>query len=136
MTPTDANRMLAHRWMEEVWNRRREEAVDDLMHPDAVGHMEGGDVHGPAGFKSVRAAFLQAIPDLWIEVEDSLAEGDSVVLRWKVHGTHSGEGLGMPPSGRTVEARGMSWFRVRGGKFVEGWDSWDQSGLMKALSPP
>lgn len=136
MTMNEQNRALALRWMEEVWNQRREEAVDELMHADAVGHMEGGDVHGPAGFKIARAAFLEAIPDLRIDVEDSLAEGDQVVLRWRVTGTHRGAGLGIPPSGRRVEARGMSWFRLRDGKLAEGWDSWDQSGLMKALSPP
>src|SRR5512146_3065073 len=111
MTMNEQNRALALRWMEEVWNQRREEAVDELMHADAVGHMEGGDVHGPAGFKIAREAFLEAIPDLRIEVEDSLAEGDQVVLRWRVTGTHRGAGLGIPPSGRRVEARGISWFR-------------------------
>jgi steroid delta-isomerase-like uncharacterized protein len=131
----EQNRALALRWMEEIWNQRREEVIDELMHEEAVGHMEGGDVHGPAGFKAVCAAFLQALPDLRIAVEDSVAEGDSVVLRWRVTGTHRGEGLGMPPSGRAVEARGMSWFRIRDGRMIEGWDSWDQSGLMKALSP-
>jgi steroid delta-isomerase-like uncharacterized protein len=136
MTVHERNRALALRWMEEVWNQRREEVVDELMHADAVGHMEGGDVHGPEGFKIARAAFLDALPDLRIEVEDSIAEGDQVVLRWRVTGTHLGAGLGMPPSGRPVEARGMSWFRLRDGRMAEGWDSWDQSGLMKALSPP
>lgn len=136
MTTNERNRAVALRWMEEIWNQRREEVVDELMHEDAVGHMEGGDVHGPAGFKQARAAFLQAIPDLRIEVEGSVAEGDAVVLRWRVTGTHRGDGLGIPPSGRRVDARGMSWFQIRDGRMVEGWDSWNQTGLMTALSPP
>jgi len=129
------NRALAVRWMDEIWNQRREEAVDELMHEAAVGHMEGGDVMGPAGFKMVRAAFLQAVPDLRIEVEDAVAEGESVVVRWRVTGTHRGDGLGIPPSGRAVDARGMSWFHVRDGRLVEGWDCWNLGGLMAALSP-
>ncbi|MBP9146011.1 MAG: ester cyclase [Thermoanaerobaculia bacterium] len=136
MASNGKNREIALRWMEEVWNQRREEVIDELMHADAVGHMEGGDVHGPAGFKAARAAFLEALPDLRIAVEDSVAEGDQVVLRWRVTGTHLGTGLGIPPSGRVIEARGMSWFRFRDGQMIEGWDSWDQSGLIQKLTPP
>jgi len=132
----DRNRELALRWMEEIWNQRKAEVVDELMHEEAVGHMEGGDARGPAGFKVVHSVMLQAIPDLRIEVEDSVAEGDAVVLRWRVGGTHRGEGLGIPPSGRTVDAHGMSWFRIRDGRMVEGWDSWNIDGFMAALARP
>jgi steroid delta-isomerase-like uncharacterized protein len=130
------NRAIALRWMDEIWNQRRDEVIDELMHADAVGHMEGGDADGPEGFRRARAEFLDALPDLRIDVEDSVAEGDQVVLRWRVTGTHLGSGLGIPPSGRAVQARGMSWFRFRDGRMAEGWDSWDQSGLLKSLSPP
>lgn len=136
MTLQEQNRALALRWMEEIWNERREEVLDELMHEGAVAHLEGGDVHGPDGFKAGRRAFLGALPDLRIAVEDSVAEGDSVVLRWRLTGSHTGEGLGIRPSGLAVEARGMTWFRFRDGRVCEGWDSWDQSGLMKTLSPP
>ena len=135
MVSDGKNRATAMRWMEEVWNQRREEVVDELMHVDAVGHMEGGDVHGPAGFKAARAAFLEALPDLEITVEGCVEEGDQVVLRWRVNGTHRGSGLGIPPSGQRVEARGMSWFVLRDGRMAEGWDSWDQTGLIQRLTP-
>ena len=132
----ERNRAIAVRWMEEIWNQRREEVVDELMDPDAVGHMEGGDASGPAAFKVVHTAFLTALPDLRIFVEDSVAEGDSVVLRWRVTGTHQGRGLGVAPTGRQVAIRGMSWFRLANGKLVEGWDTWNHGGMMQQLVTP
>jgi steroid delta-isomerase-like uncharacterized protein len=127
------NRARALRWMQEIWNERRESTIDELMHPDAVGHMEGGDVYGPAGFKAGRASLLDALPDLTIEVEDSVADKDSVVLRWRVTGTHKGSGLGLPPTGKAVKFRGISWFRFADGRMVEGWDSWNLGALLEHL---
>jgi steroid delta-isomerase-like uncharacterized protein len=130
---SEENRARAQRWMQEIWNERREATIDELMHPEAIGHMEGGDVHGPSGFKAARASLLDALPDLTIEVEDSVSENDSVVLRWRVSGTHKGSGLGLPPTGRPVSFRGMSWFRLENGQMVEGWDSWNLGALLEDL---
>jgi steroid delta-isomerase-like uncharacterized protein len=127
------NRARALRWMQQIWNERRESTIDELMHPEAVGHMEGGDVYGPDGFKAGRASLLDALPDLRIEVEDSVAENDSVVLRWRVSATHKGSGLGLPPTGRAVNFRGISWFRFADGQMVEGWDSWNLGALLEHL---
>lgn len=125
--------ILGRRWFEEVWNDRREEAIDELMAPDAVGHMEGGDVAGPQGFREVRAVFLNALPDMHITVEDVLSEGDQAVVRWRVRATHTGDLLGVPPSHRKVDLRGMSWVTVRDGKLAEGWDTWNLGGLLDSL---
>lgn len=125
--------VLARRWFEEVWNDRREEAVDELMAPDAVGHMEGGDVAGPNGFREVRAVFLAALPDMHITVEDVIAEGSQAVVRWRVRGTHAGELLGIAPTHAQVDFRGMSWITVRDGKLHEGWDAWNLGGLLESL---
>src|ERR1700752_311953 len=128
--------VLARRWFEEVWNARREEAIDELMNADAVGHMEGGDVAGPNGFREVRAVFLNALPDMHITVEDVLANGDQAVVRWRVRGTHRGDLLGIAPSQRQIDFRGMSWLTVRDGKLAEGWDTWNLGGLLESLRSP
>jgi steroid delta-isomerase-like uncharacterized protein len=125
--------ILGRRWFEEVWNERREEAIDELMAPDAVGHMEGGDVLGPQGFREARAVFLNALPDMHITVEDVLSEGDQAVVRWRVRATHTGELLGVAPSQRQVDLRGMSWLTIRDGKLGEGWDTWNLGGLLDSL---
>ena len=124
---------LGRRWFEEVWNDRRDEAIEELMAADAIGHMEGGDVAGPQGFAEVRAAFLRAMPDMYITVEDVLSEGDQTVVRWRVRGTQTGELLGIAPTGRKVDVLGMSWIKVRDGKLHEGWDTWNLGGLLESL---
>ena len=127
------NRDLAVQWFEEIWNRRNDSAIDELMAADAVGHMEGADVVGPAGFRASRDALLAAIPDVHIEIEDVVAEGDRAVVRWRVRGTHQGEGLGIAPTQAKIDRRGMSWFLIREGKMAEGWDSWNLGGLLESL---
>ncbi len=129
---TDTNRDLAIRWFQEVWNERRHETIDELFAADGVGHMEGGD-GTIADFKSARAGLLEAFPDFSVEVEDTVAEGDHVVVRWVATGTHHGRGLGIEATGRPVTFRGMTWLKFRDGKAVEGWDSWNLGGLLTSL---
>ncbi|WP_240911490.1 ester cyclase [Paludisphaera soli] len=129
------HRTLSRRWFEEVWNDRRTEAIDELMSPDGIGHMESGDFEGPGPFKEIRDQFLAAFPDLRIEIEDVVADGDDVVVRWRASGTHTGDGFGFEPSRRPVSFRGMTWHRYKDGVLVEGWDGWNQDGLFRSLEP-
>ncbi len=96
---TDRNRSLAIRWFEEVWNVRSEVIIDQMLGPEAVGHMEGTDVVGPAEFKKVRAQLLEAFPDLRVVVEATAADGDNVVVRWNARGTHRGSGFAIDQRG-------------------------------------
>ena len=128
------NRHLAKRWFEEVWNQRRAETIDEILHADARGHMEGFETRGHADFKNVRAGLLEAFPDFSIVVEDMVAEGNNVVVRWRARGSHRGEGLGIPASNRTADFRGMTWLRFENGKLVEGWDAWNQGAVLQALA--
>ncbi|HEX6902621.1 MAG TPA: ester cyclase [Thermoanaerobaculia bacterium] len=127
------NIALAHRWFEEVWNQRRDETVDELLRADSVGHLETGDVHGVEGFKNARAQFLSALPDLRVVIEDTVAQGENVVIRWTVYGTHAGDGLGIPPCHRPVTIQGITWIKVQEGQFVEGWDRWNLGGFLANL---
>ena len=129
-------RMLATRWFEDNWNRRRDDVVDELLAAEAVGHMEGGDVCGRDEFRAVRAALLGAIPDLRLTIEDTLADGNQVAVRWRVDGTHRGDHFGFAASQRTVNFRGITWLRFDGDKLVEGWDAWNHGALMQALQAP
>ena len=127
---SNPNVELSRRWFEEVGNQRRLGIVDELLTPESVGHMEGADVVGREGFKRAHAEFVTAFPDLRIAIDGVIANGDDVVVRWTATGTHTGSGFGGTPTGRVVSFRGMTWHRYRGGKLVEGWDNWDQTGLM------
>lgn len=128
-------REIGRRWFEEVWNARRDESVDELMAPDSIGHVEGGEYRGPAGFREMRAMFLSALPDVHLEVEDILssADGKRAAVRWRAYGTHGGEGFGLKATNRNIDVRGTTWLVVENGKVVEGWDTWNLNGLIASL---
>ncbi len=128
----EINRALAVRWFREVWNERRTATIDELFAAGAIGHTEGGD-QSPVEFKAAREALLNAFPDMRVDVEDTAADADRVVVRWRAHATHQGDGLGLPATGRRVTFRGMTWLTFAQGAIIEGWDSWNLGGLLESL---
>ena len=126
-------RELGRRWFEEVWNQRNDRTIDELMAPGAYGHVEGGEYQGPAGFRQMQAVFLSALPDVHIEVEDILSDGDRAAVRWRARGTHAGDGFGFKASKRTIDVRGTTWLVVKDGRIVEGWDTWNLAGMLEGL---
>ena len=127
------NKAMVRRWFEEVWNKGREGAVDELLHARAVVHGLGPDLQGPDGFKGFHRAYRNAFPDVRIQIEAIVSEGDTVAVRWAGTGTHQGDGLGFPATGRQVQFRGMTFARVENGKLVEGWNTFDQLGMLQQL---
>ncbi|WP_165233807.1 ester cyclase [Aquisphaera insulae] len=131
------NVILARRWFEEVWNQRRTDHIDEFVTDQSICHSESGPLRSKQEFKErVHDVLLSAFPDLTVTVEGTVAEGDAVVVRWSVRGTHLGDGLGFPATGKEVDFRGMSWLAFADGKVLESWDSWNQGGLMQTLCPP
>ncbi|MDR3418253.1 MAG: ester cyclase [Nevskia sp.] len=120
---------FAHHWFDEVWNKGNADAIDRLFAPDAIAHgltnPTGGPVRGPASFKPFHRSFCRAFPDIHVEVADAVTEGDMIAARCRVKGTHLGDGLGVPPSGRHVDFTGMAFMRVRNGRIVEAWNNFD-----------
>jgi steroid delta-isomerase-like uncharacterized protein len=127
------NKAMVRRWFEEVWNKGREGAVDELLHAPAVVHGLGPDLEGPDAFKGFHRAYRNAFPDVRIQIEGIVSEGDTVAARWAGTGTHQGDGLGFPATGRQVQFRGMTFARVENGKLVEGWNTFDQLGMLQQL---
>jgi steroid delta-isomerase-like uncharacterized protein len=129
---SERNRALAKRWFREVWNERRDQTLDELFPRGGIGHTEKGD-QSPAEFKVARDGLLNAFPDIRVEVEDTAADGDHVVVRWRARATHLGPGLGLPATGRPVDFRGITWLTFKNGVIVEGWDSWNLGRLLESL---
>ena len=125
----EANKALIRRWFEEVWNQGRAEAIDELMAPDAVNHGLAADaaqpLNGPADFHPFHEVFRGAFPEIQVVVEDVIAEGDQVAARCSVRGKHSGDHLGVAASNALVEFTGIAIARIKDGKFVESWNSFD-----------
>jgi steroid delta-isomerase-like uncharacterized protein len=127
------NKVLVRRWFEEVWNKGRAAAIDELLAGNSVVHGLGPNPQGPAEFKKFHAAYRNAFPDVTIQIEAMVAEGDVVATRWSGKATHRGDGLGFAATGKTVRFSGMVFIRVEGGKFVEGWNVFDQLGMLQQI---
>ena len=127
------NIALARRWFDEVWNKRHDATVHELLHPDAVGHLEGLVSRGIVEFLAARAFIVNAFPDFRLNVDDAVGQNDVVVVRWSFEGTHGGEFLGIAPTATPVRFRGITWLRFSDGRIVEGWDAWNQGRLVTEL---
>ena len=127
------NKALVHRWFEEVWNRGRAEAIDEMMASGCVVHGLGSDLQGPGGFKLFHTSYRNAFPDVSVKIDDIVSEGSIVAARWSGTGTHRGNGLGFPATGKSVNFTGMVFVRIENGKLVEGWNNFDQLGMLQQV---
>ena len=131
MTP-DELKDVARRFFEEIWNARDEAAIDRYIPEDAAGN-DPDFGSGREGFRNQWRQWQTAFPDLHFEIVDLLAEGDKVLTRWVLTGTHRGPFLGLEPTGTAIRVSGMSLDRVENGMVVEGFDGWDALGLRRQL---
>ena len=122
---------LARGAVEAIWNRGDLDVADALFAPGYVNH--GGLipdlVRGPEAVKVAAALFRAAFPRLRVTVEDLLAEGDTVALRWTAHAAppdvRAADGPDRAPPSAGGGLTGMTVGRVAGGRFAESWTSWD-----------
>jgi steroid delta-isomerase-like uncharacterized protein len=130
----ETNVKVARQWFEEVWNKRRVEAITDFIGHGGVTYSEAGDFTEVEPFlEQVYRPTLAAFPDLHVHIEETIAEKDKVLVRWRAEGTHKGDSLGFPGTDRRVSFRGMTLVRFHDGKMVEAFDSWNQTGLIHVL---
>jgi predicted ester cyclase len=123
---------VARRWMNEIWNEKRADTIDELLHVDAIGHMETGTVRGREQFKVIREQILKTFPDVTIVIDEVLEGGESVVVRFHGEALHATGDLGIPPTNQRFPLSGMLWLHVRDGQIVEGWDNWNLSAISAA----
>jgi steroid delta-isomerase-like uncharacterized protein len=113
---------LMRRWFDEVWNARRDEAIDELLAPHCLLHGLGPEtMRGPDEFRPFRRAFLDAFPDVRIEVLSALSQGDEGFVRFRTTGTHTGDAMG-PATGKPIAIEGVSHVRYEDGRVVEVWN--------------
>jgi len=136
----DLKLTLVSRYYDELCNGRNLKVADEII---AAGHRyhdpsHRGTADGPDGIKQVTATYHQAYPDARWTVEEIVATGDTVVVRWTGRGTHEGQLGAMAPTGRRVEVPGICMFRITEGKIAESWNYWDTYGMMAQLGavPP
>lgn len=134
---SEQNKALVKRWFEEVWNKGRADAIDEMLAADCIVHGLSDDsattLKGPADFKPFHESFRGAFPDIEVVVEDLIAEGDKVAARCSVRGKHTGDHLGVAASNAPVQFTGMSILRIENGKVVEAWNNFDFLAMNKQI---
>lgn len=125
----------AIRFQEEVFNEGRLELVDELLSPDYVEHavMPPGMTPDRNGVKQQVEMYRRAFPDGRVTVEDTIAEGDMVVVRWSGVGTHQADLFGAPATGRRVTVTGIDINRMKDGRIVEHWGEVDLAGMLQQV---
>lgn len=134
-----ANKELVRRFYKEVYVDWNMALVDEVVSPRFTSHdwPEGGAT-GPEAFRDYYSGLRSVVPDAHYEVDDLIAEGDRVVVRWRLLGTHQGEFQGIAPTGRAITLKGVAIYRVNGGKLMERWVVSDLHGVLEqigAVSP-
>jgi steroid delta-isomerase-like uncharacterized protein len=134
---SEENKAFVRRWFEEVWNKGREEAIDEMFAADGVAHglsgADGEPLRGAADFKPFFRTFREAFPDVEVVVEDTVSEGDKVAARCTVRGRHRGDTLGYAATQLPTEFTGMCIVRVHNGKIIEAWNNFDFMAMHQQL---
>jgi steroid delta-isomerase-like uncharacterized protein len=131
---TEDNKALIRRFYDEVFNKKNRAAIDEFFAPDHVDHtLPPGLPVDTEGTKQAIAMTLSGFPDLRVTIEDMIAEGDKVVIRFTTHGTQQGTLGGIPPTGKQVAVSTIEITRIEGGKIVEDWGLDDRLGMLQQL---
>ena len=135
MTTNEAeqNKAVIRRFVEEVQNQRNWDVYDELNDPGFVNHSAPPGMADREGSKQQLAAFLGGFPDGRFTIDDMIAEGDQVVTKKTLRGTHTAEFFGIPPTGREVTLQYVDIMRLRDGRVTEHWLSMDQLSFMQQL---
>ena len=128
------NKALVRRYVEEVLNQKSLAVVDELFAPTFIDHDSSmPEAKGPEGIKGLAAMVHASFPDVHFTIEDMIAEGDKVVYRYSVRGTHRKDFMGIAATGKQISFTGIHIYRVDSGKLQEEWENWDTLGLMRQL---
>lgn len=130
----ETNAAAQQKFGAEVIKAKNVDAIDDLVAGDFVDHDPAPDQGpGPAGLKDFWKAFHGASSDLVVEVDRLVADDDCVAIAYRASGTHDGDFLGIPATGRSFEVRGLQIGRFEDGMLVERWGSSDQLGILQQV---
>jgi len=131
---TEANKDVIRGWMAEVLNGHDIAAIDRYFAPNCIHHdAEMGYSQGLDAEKQLTTTFVNAFPDLHFTLHTILAEGDLVAGRATFSGTHTGDLMGFPPTGKRFETSIMTIFRMVDGKIAENWSSTDVTSQLRRL---
>ncbi|HZE41058.1 MAG TPA: ester cyclase [Stackebrandtia sp.] len=127
-------KQTVRRLYEEFLNDGKDAVADEIVTDDFVFHpVPEENILGPARLRHVRDFLATAFSDVRFDVEDMVAEGDRVAVRFTMNATHSQDWHDLPATGKRFAMRGTSFFRVSDGRMAEGWNLLDSAGAMRQL---
>ena len=134
-TTLEENKAVVRRFF-EVLDSQNLSKADTVLTQNAVNHAAGiGEVRGLEGWKAVAKGFFTAFPDLHTTVELLVAEDDLVGAYYYFEGTHQGDLMGIPPTGKKIRVTGAALYRIEDGKIAEEWHEQDNLGMMQQVAP-
>ncbi len=136
---SEANKAVSKRIYEEVWSQGNIAVIDELVADNYVNHGTPPEIpNNREGFKMFAGMYSNAFPDMAMTIDDVIAEGEKVVVRWTAVGRHKGELMGIPATDKDVTVTGISIDRFAGGKIVESWGEFDLAGMLMQMGvvPP
>jgi steroid delta-isomerase-like uncharacterized protein len=129
----EENKAIVRRY-QEIYNSNNVNALSEVLAEDFLTpRMMPGMPPGLEGAKAIHQATLLGMPDWHTEIEDLIAEGDQVVARITMTGTHTGDFFGIPATGKKISFTGIYIVRIANGKIVEHWGEEDSLGLLQQL---
>jgi steroid delta-isomerase-like uncharacterized protein len=130
---TEANKALLRRYKVGILKTRDIDALDQVAAPGYLDHAAfPGQAPGLEGLKQRAATLFRALDPQWT-IHDTIAEGDLVVPRWSLTGTHRGAFAGIPPTGKTFVFGGIDMYRVQDGQIAEHWNAADTFGFCQQV---
>ncbi len=128
------NSKILVRWFEEVWNQKKLETVDEIFTPDTVVHDGAITTKGPKAFKDFYARIQTMFSDVRITPDEGFSNNHYGCLRWTATMKHTGDGLGIPATGRNLMTTGIAMARFdAAGHMVEVWQNWDMMHVMEQI---
>ena len=129
------NKAIVRRLYDEVWNKRKLDVVAQLVSPShaLLDPFVSGSQVGPELYRRRVLDLTTSFPDLRFTLDDVIAEKDKVVVSWMISGTHKGEFMNLPPTGKKVSVEGITIHYIRDGKILDSNARWDAMGLLRQL---
>jgi steroid delta-isomerase-like uncharacterized protein len=131
------NEQLFQRYFDECANGGNLDLCDEIFAADYQHHDPANPdprpVVGPQGVKAHLESLKGGFPDLVFDVEDTISDGDQIIVKWTARGTNTGDYFGMPATGKPIEITGMNSWVTRDGKAIEGWVNRDDMLLLQQL---
>jgi steroid delta-isomerase-like uncharacterized protein len=131
---SNEKKVILQRFFTELFNQAKLSVADELVAANYLNHNAApGETSGREGLKQFVTNLHGAWDDLTFTVEDQVAEGDKVTTRFTITGTHQGEFVGIPATGKPIRVQAINIHRVANGQIQEGWLEWDTLGMMQQL---